>query len=838
MCPIDDQLLPDDKEIYLEFKAETLSQLEHLEEVILKMEQGNSVSDGVSELFRVMHSIKGTAGFFGLDALGKLAHLAETLLSAIRDHQAKMTQKVTNLLLDTVDLLGQMLQSKEETGQLERVTAKLQAELEQPAELEDLPKIEEVTRVEEPRLQAAEQQSIRLNVHVLDQLLELIGDVVLGRNQLLAQLQDDPLFSSLSTCITKLHRHVIQTRMQPIGTIFQRYHRMIRDLSNQTGKEVELVIEGADIELDRTLLEKISDPLTHLIRNAVDHGLETPLERSKTNKQPTGKVWLRAYLESGQINMEVEDDGKGMNETRILEKAVKMGLIPAEQAVGLNPEDIYPLVFRPGFSTNEQANELSGRGVGMDVVETNLKALGFSLEIQSKAGQGTRFSARMPLTQAVVNSAVISALMIRYAGHCFALPEMAVSEMLSLGQDEINKDVTLIKGKQVLHLRESVIPLIALGQILGLKQENNKGQRRRSLFVVMQFKKNRFAFSVDEIIGTEEVVVKRLPQLLKSRGIFEGTTQMSTGTIAMILDVNGMVEKAGFSFAQTSLGNLQRDSALNEKAQSQVLILEIAQGEWVALDLDLVDGIHKIKGNEIHRFGRQEFVWVNGKNLRLLRLDHFMELSALPTQEEYYVLESHEDTPFGFLATCVIDHTEFDGLSRLEETCEEGLIGRFYYRNQLVSLLDLPRLQHAHYEIDGLTADEEALANYRILVVEDTLFYRELVMGYLRSFGVSQVIAAANGLEALEILAQSAPFDLLISDIEMPIMNGLELAEKVRENQNYDHMPMLALTGLNQEEDRRRCLSAGFSAFESKVNRQKVLATVLHLIQQSNEVKL
>ena len=838
-------LQQENEEIFLEFVDETQGQLQGLEELVLGMEQGSNLNEGVTELFRVMHTIKGTSGFFGLTTVTELAHLAETLLSDIRAGKRGMSQELTDALLDTLDLLGQLLTKSDQPGHFTQIKAKLQTLVDQETQPSQNPDqaqpnqapAEPQSLVEAAPSAAPEQQSIRLGVQVLDELLELIGEVVLGRNQLQGEFAEHALFSNLSRSITKLHRHVIQTRMQPIGSIFNRYQRMIRDLSRQTGKSVQLNLVGSEIELDRTLLEKIADPITHLIRNSVDHGLETPSERVAADKASVGQVWLRAYLESGQIILEVEDDGKGMNEQRIVEKALNMGLIDEQKASELSSAEIFKLVFLPGFSTKDQANELSGRGVGMDVVETNLRSLGFSLEIQSKAGQGTRFSARMPMTQAVVNSAVISSLIIRLGQYPFALPEMAISEMLTLGQAETAQSINKINGKDVLLLRGAVIPLIPLPQVLGQPERSLERQRRRGLFVVMQFKKNRFAFEVDEIIGTEEIVVKRLPQLLKSRGVFEGTTLLSDGSIAMILDVNGIVEQAGFSFEQSSLGNLQAISAeALEHRQNQLLLMSVAEQELAALDMALVAGIHKIQANEIHPHGRQEFAWINGRNLRLLRLDQFMDLSPLPIKEHYYIIETLNDDPYGILATKLIDHADLDAVERLEETREEGLLGRFHWNNQLVALLDLQSLQHSRAELEVLQATDTLIDNRRILLVEDTLFYRELVIKALQSFGYSQISTASNGVEALALLEiESEPFDLIISDIEMPQMNGVELAIRLKANPRFAQTPLLALTGLDQESDRQRCLQAGFDGFEVKVNRKGLLSAITDMLEDTTE---
>jgi len=848
-------------DIFSEFVAETLEQLQTIEDLILSMEQNEGGQESVTSIFRIMHNVKGAAGCFDFVNLTQVAHFAESILVQLRDGERSATQEITSVVFEVVDLITLMLSNDDDNAQgHESLTEKLKiiyhkgaegssAEEHQSTEKLQSPKEEPpVFPPDEPRTKPAKratthtsknkdssQQSLRLPVQVLDELLELIGEVVLGRNQWLHSQDENPIFNGLSNSITKLHRHVIQTRMQPVSTVFQRYNRMIRDLCVQTGKKINLTVEGEEIEFDRTLLENLADPLTHLLRNSADHGLETPEERIAAGKSAEGNIWLRAYLESGQIVIEVQDDGKGMDHDRILAKAFEMGLVTTEQISTLTNEEIYPLVFLPGFSTKEKTSELSGRGVGMDVVKSNLEKMGFSLEISSKTGKGTRFSARMAQTQAIVNSSVISSLIVGLDHFKFAIPETAVSEMFTLNPSQLERQLSVINGQQILRLRGSSMPLVPWSDLLGAPEAIKPGRRGRCLFVVLQFKKNVFAIQVDRILETEEIVVKRLPQLLKSRGFFEGTTILSDGEIAMILDINGLVEKSGLHFEQRSIRNLQALSEQNRTDETnEVLLLELANQEIAAIPLDLVAGVHKVKRSQIQSVGRQEYALINSRNLQLVRLDHFLDFTPLGDNKAFFIVETQQENPVGILGSKLLGHINFNQTSGLSEAREDGILGHFYSDQRLITLLDLHGLKQAREVSESIQIADELLQDCRILLVEDTAFYRHFVLNFLRSLGLTAVTAVHSGIAALGALQGAAEeFHLIISDIEMPEMGGIELAETLKADPKYAHIPLLALTGLNQESDRTRCLQAGFDAFEVKVNKKHIMAAIESLLSQS-----
>jgi len=721
-----------------------------------------------------------------------------------------------------------------------------------------------------PSASNAQKQTIRLSVSVLDELLELIGGVVLGRNQCITKFDNDPSFNALSQSITKLHQQVIQTRMQPIGTIFEKFKRTVRDLSKKLDKKIELHIEGGEIELDRTILEALSDPLTHLVRNSADHGIDTMDERTSAGKQIVGNIHLRAYHESGQILIEVEDDGRGINYQVIKAKALEKGIISPEQSEEMTEHEIINLIFHPGFSTRDTATEMSGRGVGMDVVRTNLEKLGCEVDIQTTFGKGTLVSARIPLTQAIVNSSVISGLIIQIGSFTLAIPQLAVSEIIRLSPEDKSNRISTIKGQEVFKLRDKIIPLVHLEDILDIprtyidpvtgktgpdkrvkledrrgpseaieaERRDTKDRRKRGLiFLVLQYKQDYFGVLVDKIVGTEEIVVKRLPRIIKHRRVFAGSTVLGRGRVSLILDINGMVEKADLRFdkkSATSFDTLFTKKESNDVRQ-QVIIFNNAEEEFFAIPVNLLSEIDRFEVKEIQRVGKKEFIRRHGMSVPLLRLENHLEVNPItPREKNTVIIPTRVRYATGIVANKLIacDYLPED-LNTLEAD-ERGILGTFFYQNKMITLLDIFALLHNDdpTKYKGMINDE--LQFCRLLFVEDQPFFRQLVSQYFRSFGIRNIVIAEDGEEALGILhKQHNDFDLVVSDIEMPRMNGYQLVSNIKSTPAMQHLPVMALTSLAGEDHERRGKESGFDAYEVKIDKERVIRTLNELYRKS-----
>lgn len=706
---------------------------------------------------------------------------------------------------------------------------------------------------------AAAPSTIRIGVEVLDELLELIGEVVLGRNQLITRHQEDPVFKSLSRSITRLHQHVIRTRMQNVGALFERYRRTVRDISQQLGKKVEITIEGGEIELDRTVLESLADPLTHLVRNSVDHGLESVEERSRSGKQVVGSIALRALHESGQVMIEVEDDGRGIDSEKVRAKAVEKGLVSAEEAAELSEKDVVAFIFHPGFSTKDVATELSGRGVGMDVVKTNLVKLGCSVEVSSRPGKGTVVSISIPLTQAMVNSSVISGLIVGIDRYTLAIPQLAVSEVVRLEPGDRARRIETVQGREVFKLRDKVIPLVHLEDILGIprtfsdpegdshperrtrlsdrRERTEEGigsgkrggdrRRRGELFIVLRYKQNWFGILVDRIVGTEEIVVRRPPEILKGRRIFAGSTILGNGTVSLILDIGGMVEAAKLDFAERarSLSAHMRRSSLREVEQ-RVVVFSNSDEEFFAIPVNLLSEVDRCTADEIRPVGSREFIQRHGSSVPLLRLEKHLDVTPMdPDRKSFVVLTpSRLAYPTAIVAGRIAGTLVLGDDINTKEADERGLMGTFFRDGRLVSLLDiyslLQKSDPEHYKSEMRPGTQ----NCRILLAEDQLFFRQLVVQYFKSHGIRTVVTVPDGRQAIDELSRNpGGYDVVVSDIEMPVMNGYQLVSMIKSDPRLSHLPVMALTSLEGEENVQKGFDAGFDAYEIKLDKDKVV---------------
>lgn len=898
------------EDLLKEFVAESSENLSAIEQTLLGLETNRS-SKNIDEIFRAIHSVKGAAGFFQLTGIERVGHNAETLLEKIRSNDIPVTADIIDILLRTRDTLSNMLFAPDFGNDLD--TDGLVAELKhawsgysdtdqtvpdekgfpandgiekKPDEKEDDSPVArtilkrddakltaghaDTTAIPGPLSNGAEKSTIRIGVDVLDELLELIGEVVLGRNQFLTKYERDKPFQTLSQSITKLHQHVIQIRMQPIGHLFNKYKRMVRDLSRDLGKKIELHIEGGELELDRTILEAFSNPLTHLVRNAVDHGIEKPGERSNSGKGILGNLYLRARHESGQILIEVEDDGKGIHPDVIRARAIEKKLVTEAEAGLLSDKDIIHFIFHPGFSTHEHPTTLSGRGVGMDVVRNNLEKIGCMVDISSKPEKGTLIQARIPLTQAIVNSSVIAGLIINIGSYTLAIPQVAVNEVITLSPDVEMQQIARIKDQEIFKLRDKLIPLVHLEDILEIPRtyisnDGKKAQDRRHsfadrrsevlqsdakksrnqrtganrrkdnlIFIVLQFKQNYFGVLVDRITGKEEIVVKRLPQLLKHRRVFAGSTILGSGKVALILDINGLVEKAALNFSRQQETHHQAATRVMQDDKQQVVVFNYAPEEYFAVPVNLLSEIDKFKIKDVKKVGNREFIQRHGKSMPLLRLDKALDVSPLekPKEELIFLVPSRIKYPTGIVGCRIITHIELTENLNTKEADENGIMGTFFHNDELITLLDIFTLLQKFDPKRYHKKLSNNIEQCRILLAEDQTFFRQLIVQYFKSYGIKNITVCKNGEEALHaLIAKPDGFDIVVSDIEMPVMDGYQLVSTIKTDPRLRDIPAMALTSLNSEENIKKGIDAGFDAYEVKLDKDRVLHRISELYE-------
>ncbi len=641
--------------------------------------------------------------------------------------------------------------------------------------------------------------TVRIPVPLVDRLMTLAGELVLVRNQALRSIDAGeaeirPVLQRLDALTSQLQGAVTQTRMQPVGNLFAKFPRTVRDLARQMGKTISLEVNGTEVELDKSVLELLSDPLTHLIRNCCDHGLESPDERARAGKPATGRIVLNARQQGGQICIEVRDDGRGIDPERIKRKALESGLRTAAELARLSDKEVVGLITLPGFSTAAAVTDLSGRGVGMDVVKTNLDQLGGTLEIDSTPGQGTTFSLRVPLTLAI-----IPCLMVRAGDQRYAIPQKDLEELVCLHPQQTQMRIEYTLDQEVVRLRDQLLPLVRLAELLERPRPFDAEAREAivrkyrpteervdgpgptaapaaaTFFAVVKVGARRFGLVVDEILKNEEIVVKPMHSLLKPLSCFSGATILGDGRVALILNMEGIVQHAGVRFGTRVE---QRVAAAAGRAETTpALLFRYGPQEQFAVPLAMIRRLVMIDPQRIERVGAREFIVVDGASTPLLRLDQVLPVSAgVEANPLFLLLPKNIGRPLGFLATAIIDTEALPaGITRTTFQAD-GVVGSAIIRGRMTLLLDLCRLAELGDPARSpRPAGSAEPRKKRILAVDDTEFFRELVRGYLEAEGY-EVVSAADGAEALRNL-EAGRFDLVVSDIEMPVMDGWALAQ-------------------------------------------------------------
>ncbi len=538
--------------------------------------------------------------------------------------------------------------------------------------------------------------NIRVGIDVLDKLMNLVGELVLTRNQVLqfTDTQREPAFQNMSQRLnlitSELQEGIMQTRMQSIGSMWKKFPRMVRDLSKACGKRVTMDMFGTETELDKSLIETINDPLAHIIRNAIDHGIETPEERESKGKPKTGRLTLRAFHESGQVHIEIADDGAGMDTERVKQKAVQRGLFTAKQAEGLAPRVVLNSIFLPGFSTAEKITNVSGRGVGMDVVKTNIESIGGTVDIDSRLGNGTTIKIRIPLTLAIIPALIVTNRECR-----FAIPQINLLELLCLQRDEIRRDVERIGNAVVYRLRGKLLPLVSLTSELDLGDSATFDEQDEINIVVLQSNDRRFGLVVDEINTTEEIVVKPLGSLLQGIPVYAGVTIMGDGKVALILDVLGLARRAGVFNREHDHFIDQAEEAVAEtrSTEEQLLICGIGGDRRLAIPLAQVLRLEEIPSSDIERSTGQEVVQHRGSLLSLIRMRQFVrgEVKRPERDPLQVVVYNHGEHSVGLVVDEIVDVV--DHPAEIQTTHGRGdTVGAAVINGRVTDLLDMPNL--------------------------------------------------------------------------------------------------------------------------------------------------
>jgi two-component system chemotaxis sensor kinase CheA len=754
-------------EIVRDFLVESHEGLDKLDRDFVELEKNPDDAPRLNDIFRCIHTIKGTCGFLGLGKLESVAHAGESLLSRMRDGSLKLNPEITSALLSLVDavraIMGNIESSdgaSEGDADYTALIAKLQRLMEGAAKPAappppdgpmpevmvpvysaanvpapappapapvvapapaiaapppapappEVPRHPQGSGAPEPHQESAvSESSIRVDVGLLDKLMNLVGELVLARNQVLqvsSRQGDTALTASmqrLNLIVTELQESVMKTRMQPIGNVWSKFPRITRDLALAVGKQVRIEMEGKETELDKTIIEAIKDPLTHIVRNSIDHGVEGPEERIAAKKSPEGCLSLRAYHEGGQVNIEITDDGRGIDPARVLAKAVQKGLVTPEVAARMSEREVVGLIFLPGFSTAEKVTNISGRGVGMDVVRSNIERIGGMVDIQNRVGRGTTIKIKIPLTLAI-----IPALVVTTSGDRYALPQASLLELVRLEGDAVRRNIEFVQGAPVYRLRGNLLPLVYLSQALGVPA-TVPGDHDEVVvnIVVVEADGRSFGLVVDTINDTEEIVVKPLGKQLKGLNVYAGATIMGDGQVALILDVLGLAVRAGVLTGGRVRNAVEAaQGAVQPSAQRHsMLLFTVGGSRRIAMPLTTVARLEEFRSAQVELAGGAEVVQYRGRLLPLLPLSNLLGGHAPERRPEdplQVVVYSANGSSVGLVVDEIVDIIE-DSFVIHRARSRGILAGSAVIQEKVTDILDIPGAISAA----GLTLFEE-----------------------------------------------------------------------------------------------------------------------------------
>ncbi|SDB13117.1 hybrid sensor histidine kinase/response regulator [Belnapia rosea] len=845
-------------DLLTDFLTETQEGLGALDAALVRLERAPEDMATLSEVFRIVHTIKGTCGFLGLTRMEGVAHAAENVLGRYRDGTLRATQAGISVILGAIDCIRGIVAALEGTGtEPEGDDASLIAALDAVAGGDAIapPPVVAPIAVTAPAAEAeppparapaamvpaapqaappatepesaganAPPQTIRVTVEVLEGLMMLVSELVLTRNQLLQLSRNgaDNAFAvplqRLSHITSDLQEGVMKTRMQPIGNAWAKLPRLVRDLGVELGKKIELEMRGAETELDRQVLELIKDPLTHMVRNSADHGLETPEQRVAAGKPEAGRIMLNASHEGGHIIIEIADDGRGLNAERIRQKVLAQGLATEAELAAMPEREIQRFIFRAGFSTAAAVTAVSGRGVGMDVVKTNMERIGGTIEVRSKEGRGTAFIVKIPLTLAIV-----SALIVEAGGERFAIPQIGVVELVRVG-GEGAPQLERIKDSAVLRLRDRLLPLVNLA---GLLQLESSATEESAFVIVTQVGAHVFGIIVDRVFDTEEIVVKPVAPILRHVTMFSGNTILGDGSVIMILDPNGIARATGVG-AESGEGEAERDGkrqviAHRSDQRTALLLFRAGDATPKAVPLGLVARLEDVERARIENAGGRPLVQYRGKLMPLVPMSGHWDQAMAPERQPVLVF-SDGDRTMGLMVDEILDVVEevmtIDGAGE-----RPGFLGTTVIGGKVTEMLDTAWwLRQAGEDWFG-GAEPAAGAGRRILLVEDSAFFRNLVVPAIGAAGYA-VTAVPDAEEALRLREAGASFDAVISDIAMPGMDGFALAHALRESGPWRSLPLIALTGCSDPADIERGRAAGFTDYVAKFDRAALLESL------------
>jgi two-component system, chemotaxis family, sensor kinase CheA len=868
-----------------EFLIESNENLARLEQEMLALEQRPNDLALLGSVFRTIHTIKGTCGFLGFERLEGVTHVAENILNQLRSGERGLTPSLVSLILEAVDAVKTILANIEETqkegpDQWADLRARLQQACEAravapaaeapptvPAEppaptpapsavaaapavaqaVEAIPeppappdpgpgtRVAEAppapavaTEAETASVQkgsSVADSTIRVDVGLLDKLMNLVGELVLARNQILqvtSRREETALNATsqrLNLITTQLQEGVMKTRMQPIGVVWNKLPRVVRDMAANLQKQIRVEMDGAETELDKSIIEAIKDPLTHIVRNSCDHGLESAAKRLQAGKPAEGRLLLRAFHEGGQVNIEIGDDGAGIDPKRLKEKAIQKGLLRPEQAERMGDREAVNLVFLPGLSTAEKVTNISGRGVGMDVVKTNIEKIGGGVDVVSRLGEGTTVKIKIPLTLAI-----IPGLVVNCGPERFVIPQVSLQELVRLEGASGRNQIEMIHGTPVYRRRGTLLPIAHLDTLLGLPG----GQQDTDVvnIVVLQADGREFGLVVDRINDTQEIVVKPLGKQLKGLSAYAGATIMGDGRVALILDVHGLAELSGvLNTAHDATRAQVEHHELAASGRQNYLVFRAGSFERLAVPLSLVARLEEFPLARIEHAGGRLVIQYRGQILHLVQLSALLDnspadLSALQDPVQVVVF-SDRDRVLGLVVDQVVDIVD-EAITVRQNTERDGLAGAAVVGKKVTDFLDLVAVIRAAHE-DWFGGDATKEACFTVLVVDSSAFARALTKNSLELSG-HRVVEAASVRDASALLGQER-LDVIVAATDLPDDGASVLLRQVRGAADTAGIRAIAVTSRAADPE-HLAGAGGFDACVLRTDREGLLRAV------------
>ncbi len=833
------------EELLNDFLAETADHLEQVGSQIVHFEQNPSDASAIANIFRLVHTIKGTCGFLELSRLEAVAHAAENLIGLVRDRGYADTAHVS-LILTSIDRIRSILDGivtdgAEPVGNDEELIAALEdyAEGKTPP---DLPvaaapvtpapapsshvreKIRAEDKVETSNGLAREPSTIRVALGTIERIMRLVSELVLTRNQLLELARTLPHdefaapLQRLSGVTSDLQDGVMRARMQPIERLFGPLPRMIRDLAHDLGKKAELVLEGSDTELDRQMIDHLRDPITHIIRNCIDHGIETPQDRIAAGKSDYGTINISASHEAGHITLRIADDGRGLDVERIREKALALDLATADDLAHMGNEELCRFIFSPGFSTAKNVTNVSGRGVGMDVVRENIEAIGGGVTLSTARGRGTTFILKVPLTLAIA-----PALIFEVEGQRFAIAQHAVVEAVTCGQGG-QSFLQNAQGAPMLALRENLLPVADMRSIFGFVPAGTDTQR---LAIVVRTGITSFALTVDNVADVQEIVVKPLNGALSQLGLYAGSTILGDGSVVLIVNPAGLASRIGLENSNQLRVDTAPQDLPPEKKATNLILFRAGSGALKALPLSLISRIESVKNKDISTSDGQ---WVVMHRDALMPVIDLCETGFDRSARDQWpvLVVGVGGEPMGLLVSEIVDIVE-SFLDIEIAGITPAVIGSTTIRGEAAEVLDL-----AHYmKAARPGAFERGHAKrFRVMLVDDKLFFRDLLAPVVSAAGY-EVTTFASAAEGLSAFKRGFGFDVVVTDVDMPDMDGYSFARLLAENPRTKNIPVVALDAHAGSAVIDAARQAGMRNVIGKFDRQGLLTELRNVLEAS-----